>query len=115
MASEGCAANLYYKQPGACETSMQQGDTEQQPGDTIWMKMRGFPRWPAKVCSPQQGGAEVARQRKVGHTLVLSFGDHMYVWVAPSNLTAFTAASADEALLKGGSIRLKQACPAPEL
>ena len=36
-------------------------------------------------------------------------GDHMYVWVAPCNLTAFTAASADEALLRGGSVRLKQA------
>lgn len=81
----------------------------QQPGDTVWMKMRGFPRWPGTVCSPRQGGVEVARQRKSGHTLVHSFGDHMYVWVVPSNLTAFTAAAADEALLKGGSIRLKQA------
>jgi hypothetical protein len=33
----------------------------------------------------------------------------MYVWVAPCNLTAFTAASADEALLKGGSVKLKRA------
>ena len=87
----------------------QPAETGLEPGDTIWMKLRGFPRWPATVCSPEQGGTEVARQRKPGHTLVLSFGDHMYVWVAPCNLTAFSAASADEALLKGGSVKLKQA------
>ena len=44
---------------------------------TVWMKLRGFPRWPATVCSPRMGGVEVSRQRKPGHTLVYSFGDHL--------------------------------------
>ena len=83
--------------------------TDMQPGDLAWVKLRGFPRWPARVCSPKDGGAEVATKRKPGTQLVHSFGDQKYLWIGPKDLSPFTAASAEEALGKGGNVRLRQA------
>ena len=33
-------------------------------GDCFWLKLKGFPRWPAKVCDPKDGGKEVQSERK---------------------------------------------------
>ena len=82
---------------------------ELTPGDVAWVKIRGYPRWPAKICSPSEGGDAVAAQRKAGTVLVNTFGDHMYSWVASKDMSPFDAASANQASGKASSARIKQA------
>ena len=58
-------------------------------GDCFWLKLKGFPRWPAKVCDPKDGGKEVQSERKANKVLLHSFGDHMYIWASQDALAPF--------------------------
>ena len=77
-------------------------------GDCFWLKLKGFPRWPAKVCDPKDGGKEVQSERKANKVLLHSFGDHMYIWASQDALAPFEIADG-EAAQKKASGKLKAA------
>ena len=77
-------------------------------GDCFWLKLKGFPRWPAKVCDPKDGGKEVQSERKANKVLLHSFGDHMYIWASQDALAPFEVADG-EAAQKKASGKLKAA------
>lgn len=79
------------------------------PGDIAWVKIRGYPRWPARVCETSEGGDAVAAQRKAGTVLVQTFGDHLFSWVTSKDMSPFDAAAASQAIGKATSARIKQA------
>ena len=57
-------------------------------------------RWPARICTPDEGDDRVRKAQKPGRTLVKTYGDDLFVWAKPSSLSAFEGA--DEALQRAG-------------
>ncbi len=74
------------------------------PGDLVWMKIRGFPRWPAQVCEMHMGGPVVQEQRKKDHLLLFSFGDNKFSWVMPAQVEPFDPSSAAPAKAQSKSL-----------
>ena len=60
-----------------------------QPGDLVWMKLRGFPRWPGRVVAGDDGLPRCLDRDGQRHLQVHSFGDHKYVWAPASSVEQF--------------------------
>ncbi|KAG8469813.1 hypothetical protein KFE25_006268 [Diacronema lutheri] len=83
------------------------------PGEIAWVKMRGWPRWPCRVCDIEQAPSDVlAARTSTRPVLVHSFGDRKYVWAAASALTKYdptAVVSAGNRLLQNAMIEAAQA------
>lgn len=86
-------------------------------GDLVWMKIRGFPRWPARVTADLQTGGVCMRSLANGSRTELhlhSFGDNKSVWVPLKRIEPFEVPSTAQVRQAKGKLKeaLEQACNA---
>ena len=59
-------------------------------GSVKWVKIKGYPWWPAVIASFKQVPAEqreaVRKAHKHGYQLLFTFGDHLFTWAMSTNV-----------------------------
>lgn len=59
--------------------------------ELVWAKMRGFPPWPGKICTPKANLVKSATKPKGGHPCkwIFFFGSKNYSWIEDNNLKPY--------------------------
>ena len=79
---------------------------ELHAGTVVWMKIKGYPKWPAQIIAdPDTGGAMTKSFPSRTEIQVHSYGDHKIVWVPTKQVELFAQPSDSELTKAKGKLR----------
>jgi len=69
---------------------------EYKPDDLVWVKMRGYPWWPARIFNEENASEEVVKKKKNGSHLVHFLEANLFSWINDSDTKPLRGDSFDD-------------------